>query len=107
MTTTNNASPRKMQQPPLASSAAGAAQTHADGLVTAYWRQSSDAVNFVVTPIYLSPADAGQAIARAPWEYSRDGTTWAAWPTSPSILNNTAQPVGGRGRLLGASFPAD
>jgi len=106
VTTTNNSNASKLTPPP-ALSVANAGNTHADATVQIFFRQSSDAANFVITPVLMHPADANRAVNTFPYEYSRDGTTWAAWPTSPSIYNNVSQNVAGRGRLKGASLPAD
>ena len=103
MTTTNANNPSARQAPTLGSSSKGLSSNDSHALVTIYFRQSSDGANFTVTPVYLPPQDAGQAIGRAPHEYSLSATVFAAWPNS---YNNSAQPVGGRGRLLGVDVAA-
>ena len=70
---------------------------NAGDLVTVYFRQTADGVNFTLTPVFMAAADAVQAVANSPQEYSISGN-FPAW-TRP--YNSTA-PIGGRGRLLGA-----
>lgn len=101
MTTTNANNPSKLQQPPTSASKA-TADTQADGLATIWFRQG-DGTNFTVTPVYLHPVDAAQALKKSPGEYSSDGVTFATWTSG----NTTAQKVGGRGRLLGVPGVAD
>ena len=101
MTTTNNANASKLA-PPVASTPA--AWEKSAGLVTGYFRQSSDGVNFTVTPVYLHPADLTVAINANPWEYSATIAGFTAWKGG---YNNSAAAVGGRGRLQGATNIAD
>jgi len=101
MTTTNNASTSKLA-PPAALMPASVEKSL--GLVTGYFRQSSDGVNFTVTPVYLHPADLSVAMNANPWEYSSSATVFAAWKGG---YNNSAAAVGGRGRLQGATNIAD
>jgi hypothetical protein len=107
MTTTNNPSPSRLTPPPALPVPSvftpPPTNTHAEALVTVWWRRG-DGASFTITPQMLSAAEATRAINAFPFEWSRDPTTWAAWPTN---LNTSAQRPGGRGRLLGASVAAD
>ena len=93
MTTTNANNASKLQPPP----AMNATTAGQNNLVTGYFRQSSDGVNFTVTPVYLHPTDLSHAISRSPGEYALTSTGFAAWTAS----YNSAQAVGGRVALWG------
>ena len=101
MTTTNNASTSKLAP---AAALTPASVEKSIGLVTGYFRQSSDGVNFTVTPVYMHPADLSVAINANPWEYSATIAGFTAWKGG---YNNAAAAVGGRGRLQGATTSAD
>ena len=101
MTTTNASNTSKLAPP---AAMAPATVEKSTGLVTGYFRQSSDGVNFTVTPVYMHPADLAQAITANPWEYSTTSAGFAAWKGG---YNNSAASVGGRGRLQGATNIAD
>ncbi|MGA2491323.1 MAG: hypothetical protein ABSF67_00065 [Roseiarcus sp.] len=101
MTTTNANNASKLT-PPAALSAVSSAKS--DGIVAGYFRQSSDGTNFTVTPVYLHPSDLARAVATNPGEYSTTISGFAAWPNA---YNNSAQTVGGRGRLQSAPNVAD
>jgi hypothetical protein len=99
MTTTNANNASKLAPP---AALAPAAWEKSGGLVTGYFRQSSDGVNFTVTPVYMHPTDLAHAVNSSPNEYSLT-TTFPTW----SGAYNSAQAVGGRGRLQGATSVAD
>lgn len=98
MTTTNNNNSSHRQAPTSSNPYLGKKE------VVIFFRQSSDGVNFTVTPVYLDSADAALAIHTSPAEYSLNNSTFAAWPGG---YNNSAQAVGGRGRIQGACVAAD
>lgn len=99
MTTTNANNTSKLAPPPLMSATA----EKSAGLVTGYFRQSSDGANFTVTPVYMHPTDLSHAVGRSPGEYSLTATGFSAWTAG----NNSAQAVGGRGRLQGPGLISD
>jgi hypothetical protein len=70
LTTTNNTNPSHIKAPaPLSPATAG--DLRAEALVTIWFRQSSDGVNFTVTPTYMGPQDAVPALSKFPWEMVR------------------------------------
>ena len=96
MTSTFNANPSSRPPPPPLSSAT-IASIGPQTIVQIAFRQSSDGVNFTETPVYLPAIDAARAVREHPAEYSSGDTPFATWPTN---YDNSAQPVGGRGRRL-------
>ena len=76
--------------------------TNGSDMVTAFFRQTSDAVTFTVSSVYLRAADAIAAVAASPQEWALTSGGFPAWAHA---ANASATP-GGFGRLRGASKTA-
>ena len=91
------------QPPPLTTDNAGDRNSFA--LVTVYFRRAdANGENATVEPVALHPADALNAVLRHPAEYAREGGSFAPWPAG---MDTTANPLGGRGRLLSSPVSTD